>query len=119
MLHPTEPTTNQINNSSESCIKWSEIYNNCQMKSGMVESTASDQRPTGTITNTAETDASENSSDKMAMIVGTVIGGMVFVFLLTVITLTAIVCLRKRRLRKASTHLINGPIVLELKCKQI
>jgi len=51
----------------------------------------------------------------MAVIVGTVIGGIIFVFLLMVVILTAIVCLRKRYFRQRSNHLIHGPAVLERK----
>ena len=124
----TADSTNN-NSTTEICIEWSEIYNRCQIKSsGTVDSTASDQRPTetggnsderGVVTNTAETSTSKDSSDRMAMIIGTIIGGIIFIFLLIVVTLTAIVCLRKRHLRKRSNHLINGPPAPELKCEHL
>lgn len=125
LLHPAESSDDRTNNTTETCTEWSVLYNNCQVKSaGTVESTTSDKRPTETsgtrnvVTNTAESDTSKGSADEMAMIVGTVIGAIVFVFLLIVTTLTAIVCLRKRRFRKTSNHLINGPVMLELKSEQ-
>jgi len=126
MLRPIEFTADSINNNNnEMCTEWSEIYNNCQLKSSATE--ASDHRPTETsgtsdrtvVTNTAESNTSKDSSDEMAIIIGVIIGGLIFVFLLTVIVLTVIVCLRKRHLSKRSDHLINGPAVLELKCEQI
>ena len=132
MLHPAEMIADSINNNSatEVCTEWSEIYNNCQMKSpGTVESTVSDQRPTetsgdtddrGVVTNTADTSTSKGSSDRMPVIVGTIIGGIIFIFLLMVVILMTIVCLRKRHLHKRSNHLINGPVAVpELKCEQL
>ena len=121
MLHPAETTADTINNNSASeiCTEWSEIYSNCQMKSSGTAETGGNTDDRSVVTNTAETNTSKGSSNRMAVIVGTIIGGMIFVFLLIVVILTAIICLRKRRLRKKSNHLINGPAVPELKCEQI
>ena len=112
------------NNSTETCTEWSEIYNNCEARPlTTVETSGSDQRPTETSGNTSDrtsvTNTADNgtSKDPIALIVGSIIGGTIFVFILIIITLTAIVCLRKRHLRKRSNHLINGPPVLELKCE--
>lgn len=126
MLHPAEMSADSINSdgATETCTEWSEIYNNCPRT---VDPTVSNQRPTETggneddrdiVTNTADTGTSKGSSDRMPVIVGTIIGGIIFIFLLMVVILMAIVCLRKRHLHKRSNHLINGPIVPELKCEQ-
>lgn len=129
MLHLIEFIADSVsNNTREICSEWSEIYNNCEVKSsGTVESTVSNQKPTetsgtsnrpGSVTNAPGTDTSQGSSrNKTAIIVGAIIGGVASVFILAVVVLTAIVCLRKRSLHKRSNHLINGPPVLELKCK--
>lgn len=119
MLHPTEITADSTDNiTSEICTEWHEIYSNCQVKS-TAEPTGSDQGPTETsgtsdrtgVTNTPETNTSKGSSDKMALIVGTVVGGIIFVFLLIVIVLTAIVCYKKRHQHKRLNHLIHGPVL--------
>ena len=123
MLHPAEMVAaGSINNTSfsDTCTEWSQVYNNCQIKpSGAADPTVSDQmssRSPDYRTVVTDTGTSKDSSDNMALIVGTVIGGIIFVFLLMVVVLTAIVCLRKRYFRQRSNHLIHGPAVLE--CKQ-
>ena len=122
MLHPAEMTAaGSIKNTSfsDTCTEWSEVYDNCQIKpSGTTDSTVSDQVPSRSPDDrrvVTDTSTSKDSTDKMAVIVGTVIGGIIFVFLLMVVILTAIVCLRKRYFRQRSNHLIHGPAVLERK----
>jgi len=122
----TESIINMGNNNYFLCHHWSDFFtNDCQrLQLGdpindhiPTETSGTSDGPSNPVTNTADTSTSKGSRSNVAVIIAASISGAVIIFLLMIVTMIAIVCIRKRHQQSISDHLIHGPVGLDLKCE--